>query len=158
MMMRMSPIAVLLAGALAGCGGSEATEPAAPEPTYVPPTDHRPPPEPIVGHGDGPSCDQGRSDWLAANTARSEEAPDEHKEAIKEQLNRGTYLNDCSVPPSSAVKICAAIVDGAAVGVTVTLAPGEQGQADCVADSIRRMEFSEHGDLAVATTTFEPSL
>ena len=112
----------------------------------------------MVGYGDGPSCEDGRSEWLSANAARAEEPPEEQVEAIKERLNRGTYLNDCEVAASSSVEICAAIAAGEAVGVTVTLAPGEQGQADCVAGHIRRISFSEHDDLAVATTTFKPAL
>lgn len=148
----------LLLAVVAGCGGPEEVSPpprTAPAPGTV---DERPPPEPVVGYGDGPSCEAGRQQWLGDHSASFQEPPEELVNAIKEQLNRGTYLNDCEVAPSSSVEICAAIAGGEALGVTVTLAPGEQGQADCVAGQIRRMEFSEHDDIAVATTTFEPSL
>jgi hypothetical protein len=86
----------------------------------------------------------------------TEEPPEDHAEEIKAVLNQGNYLGSCSVPPSATVEVCAAILDGQAVGVTVNVDPGTESQASCVADAVRRMSFPEHELVSVARTEFLP--
>jgi hypothetical protein len=113
----------------------------------------------VQGTGSGPGCEDGRTAWLDEHPPSSaEEPPAEHAAAIKEQLNRGTYLNECNVEPSVAVEICAAIAEGQAVGITVGLDPGSVQQADCVAEKVREMTYPEHPDLVMARTAFSPTI
>lgn len=115
-----------------------------------------PGPRSAISHGDGVSCDEA----MAQNEARmgQVEASPETEAAVKKLLNDGAYLNRCNVPSSSFVEICAAILDGEVLGVTVELDPGAQAQADCVAGEIRMMEVPESAALIRASTQFEPSL
>jgi hypothetical protein len=85
-----------------------------------------------------------------------EEASEEHNQEIRELLSAGDFLNDCSVPETSGVELCVAVVNGAAKGVTVWMKPGTQSQANCVADRIRELSFPEHELVSVARTQFDP--
>jgi hypothetical protein len=60
------------------------------------------------------------------------------------------------VPATATVEVCAAIMEGQAVGVTVNINPGTESQASCVADAVRRMTFPEHELVSVAHTEFLP--
>jgi eukaryotic-like serine/threonine-protein kinase len=79
-------------------------------------------------------------------------------DGVKEALNRGTYLNRCQIGASSAVEVCAAIVNGEVLGVTVTIDPGRAAEADCVAGEVKQMTYPQSPSLIRAATTFEPSL
>ena len=69
-------------------------------------------------------------------------------------LNKGSYLNSCGVPPSTAVTVCAAVQNGRAVGVTVTTDPPNPGVSSCVAAQVRGLPFPSNPRLDVTTTTF----
>ncbi len=111
------------------------------------------------GTGDGPSC----RDVINEERRRAEsgeiggdEPPPENSDEIKELLNSGQFIGACEVPETSRVEICAAILDGAAKGVTVKIDPGSEAQASCVADAIRRIAFPSHPLVEVARSAFEP--
>jgi hypothetical protein len=120
----------------------------------------------------GTSCEAARAAWADDAAARGADAPKpppEHDEELKNILNRGSYLNDCAVPESADVAICAAIVDGQARGVTVTLdyvaadprsrsvEGGAQAQADCIAEAIGKMPFPSHETMSITKTRFAPT-
>jgi hypothetical protein len=112
----------------------------------------------VVGHGGGTSCQDAIADAKARARGGSsvEEPPFDHESAIKDILNHGAYVADCGVSETVGVDVCVVIESGRAVGASVTLNPGEHGQADCVADAIRSMDFPEHELPAVARTRFDP--
>lgn len=89
-----------------------------------------------------------------AGAAASEEAV----AAVKEALNRGTYLNRCQIASSAAVEVCVALMKSEVLGVTVEIDPGSQSEADCVAGEVRMMSYPESDSLILASTNFEPSL
>lgn len=70
-------------------------------------------------------------------------------------LNNGSYLNSCGVPASTEVSICAAVQNGRAVGVTVTMNPSNPGAASCVAGRVRGLSFPSNPKLDIARTTFK---
>jgi hypothetical protein len=70
-------------------------------------------------------------------------------------LNRGTYFSHCGVPDTMRLHICAAVQNGAAVGVTVTTDPGSARVASCVAAAVRGLSFPSHPRMDVTRTTFE---
>ena len=70
-------------------------------------------------------------------------------------LNRGSYLAACSVPHTTSVQVCAAVINGAATGVSVTLDPPDETAAECVAEAVRGMSFPSHPKLDIATTVFK---
>ena len=109
--------------------------------------------------GDGPSCEDviDRERRRAeSGDAAGEEPPVEHDDDIRATLSSGDYLNGCNVDDIAAIDVCAAIIDGRADGVTVELNPGNAGQAACVANAIRRIDFPTHHLVSVARTSFEP--
>jgi hypothetical protein len=113
----------------------------------------------VSGSGSGQSCEAVRDE--EAEKARSrgvdvEEPPDEHGEKIRAVLDDGSYLNACDVSPRATVELCAAIMNGQARGVTVTMQLGTRAQADCVADEVRKLEFPEHELVFIARTAFDP--
>lgn len=69
-------------------------------------------------------------------------------------LGNGTYLNACGVPDSTSVRVCAAIQNGRAVGVTVSTSPSSGSLNACVASKVRGMSFPSHPKLDVTRTTF----
>jgi hypothetical protein len=70
-------------------------------------------------------------------------------------LNNGSYLNGCGVPDSTQVNICAAVQNGRAVGVTVTMQPSNPAAQSCVAGKIRGLSFPSNPKLDIARTTFK---
>lgn len=70
-------------------------------------------------------------------------------------LNNGSYLNSCGVPASTEVHICAAVQNGRAVGVTVTMTPSNPGAASCVAGRVRGLSFPSNPKLDIARTSFK---
>ena len=69
-------------------------------------------------------------------------------------LNRGTYLEPCAVPSSSKLRICAAVQNGQAVGVTVALEPYAPEVEVCVAKEVRRLAFPVHAKMDVVSVQF----
>ena len=70
-------------------------------------------------------------------------------------LDKGGYLNYCGVPGNMTVRICAAVKNGKAIGVTVHTVPGNHDSALCVARAVRRLGFPSSPRLDVVRTTFE---
>lgn len=142
---------------LVACGGgpsaaatTDAVDPAAPEVAASPQSTS------ATSHGDGVSCDEA----MDQNEDRmgQAQASAEAEAEVKKLLNAGAYLNRCQVASSSSVEICAAIMDGEVLGVTVELDPGTSSQADCVAGEVRMMKVPQSPALIRASTQFEPSL
>ena len=108
--------------------------------------------------GDGPSCskviDEERR-RAGRGEVSGEEPTEELRSEIKALLNTGEFLGRCEVPETSRVEVCAAIIDGRARGVTVTIEPGSPDQASCVANAIRAIAFPSHPLVDVARTSFE---
>lgn len=69
-------------------------------------------------------------------------------------LNEGAFLTSCKSPPSTAVKICAAIRRGHALGVTVTTTPGDERLSTCIGKEIQSIDFPASPRLDVASTVF----
>lgn len=138
---------------LTGCAAAPAPE-APSEPDPVPVAEAAP--RRAVSHADGPSCDEAMTEHEIdqGDAPPSEEAVT----GVKEALNRGSYLNRCQVAASAAVEVCAAILEGKVLGVTVTIDPGTAAEADCVAGEVKMMSYPESPALIRASTTFDPSL
>jgi len=71
-------------------------------------------------------------------------------------LNRGSYFQHCSVPSAMGIRICAAVQNGRAVGVTVQTTPPDSAVQGCIARAVRGLSFPSHPRLDVTTTTFAP--
>ncbi|MBW2525815.1 MAG: hypothetical protein JRI23_16650, partial [Deltaproteobacteria bacterium] len=72
-------------------------------------------------------------------------------------LNSGAYFRHCGVPGSTGVKICAAVQNGQAVGVTVTTSPRSAKANRCIANAVRGLSFPSHPRMDVTTTVFKPA-
>ncbi|HVJ15983.1 MAG TPA: hypothetical protein VM686_11080 [Polyangiaceae bacterium] len=69
-------------------------------------------------------------------------------------MNSGGYFAHCGVPDSTGVRICAAVQNGRAVGVTVTTSPRNGKLESCIAGGVRGLKFPSHPKLDVSRTTF----
>jgi hypothetical protein len=69
-------------------------------------------------------------------------------------LNRGTYLEPCPIPTSSKLRICAAVQNGQAVGVTVAAEPSAPDVEICVAKEVRKLAFPAHVKMDVVNVQF----
>ena len=69
-------------------------------------------------------------------------------------LNNGSYLGACNVPSSTKVNVCAAVQNGRAVGVTVSMDPPNPGAQACVAGRVRGLPFPANPKLDIARTSF----
>ena len=72
-------------------------------------------------------------------------------------LNSGAYFSHCGVPASMGVKICAAVQNGQAVGVTVTTSTRSSKVRRCIAGAVRGLAFPSHPRMDVTTTVFKPA-
>ena len=102
--------------------------------------------------GGGMSCEGAQAKYVEDYS--KDAPPDLSAGAYGNVLNRGTYLNACSVPPSVAVNICAAVQNGRAVGVTVSTTPSNPGLNSCIAGQVRALSFPAHPRLDVSRTSF----
>ena len=69
-------------------------------------------------------------------------------------LNNGAYLAPCDVPATSKVRICAAVQNGRAVGVTVLLDPSSPDLEICVAGQVRQLTFPANAKMDIVNVTF----
>jgi hypothetical protein len=154
---------------LLGCGASppsavrpvprvsfEPTEPQ--EETAVETAVELPLPEDDVPPIDFPTCQQARDGNVETLdlAKRSTAPPDVPASEYSAVLGRGTYLDPCGVSRSAAVTVCAAVVEGKAVGISVTLSPHNQRIINCVIEAIQQLSFPSHPRMDIATSKFEP--
>ena len=101
------------------------------------------------------SCEQARERYLETYDSQVCEAPPTtSSEKHGDVLNDGTYLRGCSVPARSSIAICAAIVHGKALGVTVRTTPASVRLGDCIALAVRALEFPNRSQMDITRTTF----
>lgn len=100
----------------------------------------------------GMSCEGARAKYIEDYS--KDAPPDLSAGSYGAVLNRGNYLNACSVPSSTEVNICVAVQNGRAVGVTVTSKPSNAGINSCIASQVRALSFPAHPRLDVTNTTF----
>jgi hypothetical protein len=103
----------------------------------------------------GLSCEGAQAKYSEEMKIGDKGAPDLTQGQFSAVLGKGSYLNSCGVPSSTEVNICAAVQNGRAVGVTVTMNPPNPGQASCVTGQVRSLSFPANPKLDVARTTFK---
>lgn len=108
---------------------------------------------PILGGGQ--SCESARNAYVEEMTMGGPKGQaDLTAGQYGSVLNRGSYFAHCGVPDSTHLKICAAVQNGRAVGVTVTASPPDRRIQSCVAAGVRGLSFPSNPKLDVSTTTF----
>lgn len=102
----------------------------------------------------GPSCEQAVEDYRRA--FRDSEPPPSDSTASQYGviLNRGSYFNHCAVPDTTGIDVCAAVINGQVVGVTVRTQPTAPRHADCVAAAVLQLAFPPNVRMDVARTRF----
>ena len=100
------------------------------------------------------SCEEAHGAYLRAHPTPDPSASTAHDPQLQSILNKGTYLDACRVPGTTAVDICAAIQDGAAIGVTVRVTPPNEGIAACIDGKVRAMRFPPDPSMSIAHTKF----
>jgi hypothetical protein len=145
---------------IAACGGAAASAgPTAPGP-IGPGVAHRAPTpvaraEPLTGgSSDGTTCEQARDQYTEEINLQTGATADLKAEDFAAILNNGAYLGPCDVPTSSKVRICAAVQNGQAVGVTVQFDPPSQDLEICVATQVRRLAFPANAKMDIVNVTF----
>jgi hypothetical protein len=114
------------------------------------------PPASLPHTGGGKSCEQAQDEYVASHAPEpGERGPDRPSvDAYGAILNKGSYFKHCSVSHSTTIVICAAILDGRAVGVTVRTTPVEPGPADCIAEAVVGLTFPKNSLMDVTKTHF----
>jgi hypothetical protein len=103
----------------------------------------------------GLSCEAAQAKYVEEMKMGEKGAPDLTQGQFAAVLNNGSYLNGCGVPESTQVNICAAVQNGRAVGVTVSMQPPNPGAQACVANKVRGLSFPSNPKLDIARTTFK---
>ena len=128
-----------------------------PEPT-VPGEPGHGPMQPIAsgkGSSDGTTCEQARESYVEeVNIKGPAGQADLSADDFAAVLNKGTYLDPCAVPSSSKLRICAAVQNGQAVGVTVAAEPSASDVEICVAKEVRKLAFPTHSKMDVVNVQF----
>ena len=145
--------------ALQACGGSNGGAPASrpPEPVFTGDTTRGPTPAAPSGAGssDGTTCEQARDSYVEeVNVGARGGQSDLSAADFAAILNKGTYLEPCAVPSTSKLRICAAVQNGQAVGVTVTAEPSAPDTEICVAKEVRKLAFPTHVKMDVVNVQF----
>jgi hypothetical protein len=129
-----------------GCAGSGSTSPKAPEtgaesrarPGFAGESSTS---AAVGGTSDGTSCEEAREHYVDEIDMQRGGGPDLTANDLGSVLNAGAYLSPCDVPATSQVRICVAVKDGVAVGVTVGLTPSNPEIELCVAKQVRGLSF-----------------
>jgi hypothetical protein len=141
-----------------GCGGSSPAAPATktPEPSVSPLAERHPtqPLAPGQGSSDGTTCEQARESYTEEVSIGGRGQADLSADDFAAVLNRGTYLEPCALPSSSKLRICAAIQNGQAVGVTVAADPAAPDVEVCIAKEVRKLPFPAHAKMDVVNVQF----
>jgi|SRR6185369_2809827 len=107
---------------------------------------------PLPHTAGAPSCEQAVLDYIHHfSGAPPSDVSAGSSAAI---LNRGSYFTHCAVPNSIGIDICAAILEGRAIGVTVRTSPVSPANAECVADSILHLTFPSSSHMDLTRTKF----
>ena len=154
--LRLAVVGLLLVN---GCGGSSGTA-AAPSrasgPTF--PTDTGRGPMPAIASGkgssDGTTCEQARESYVEEVNVGARGQSDLSADDFAAVLNRGTYLEPCAVPTNSKLRICAAVQNGQAVGVTVAAEPSASDIEICIAKEVRKLAFPSHVKMDIVNVQF----
>lgn len=102
----------------------------------------------------GLSCEAAQGAYVEEMKMGAVGQPDLTAGQFQAILGNGAYLNACGVPSDMGVKVCAAIQNGRAVGVTVSTTPSNPGIAGCISGQVRAMSFPSHPKLDVTRTSF----
>jgi hypothetical protein len=107
------------------------------------------------GSSDGTTCEQARESYVEeVNIKGPAGQADLSADDFAAVLNKGTYLDPCAVPSSSKLRICAAVQNGQAVGVTVAAEPSASDVEICVAKEVRKLAFPTHSKMDVVNVQF----
>ena len=106
------------------------------------------------GSSDGTTCEQARDSYVEEVNVAARGESDLHADDFAAVLNRGTYLEPCALPSTSKLRICAAVQNGQAVGVTVAADPAAPEVEVCIAKEVRKLTFPAHGKLDVVSVQF----
>jgi eukaryotic-like serine/threonine-protein kinase len=110
--------------------------------------------EPGKGSSDGTTCEQARESYVEEVNVGARGPSDLSAGDFAAILNKGTYLEPCALPSSSKLRICAAVQNGQAIGVTVAAEPSAPDVEICVAKEVRKLAFPAHAKLDVVNVQF----
>jgi hypothetical protein len=148
----------LLVAFTSACAASPKAHARAPAPLSTdpdgPPTDTARPAAASPGSSDGVTCEQAREQYVEEIDMRAEGPADLTAADYAGVLNQGTYLASCDVPETSHARICVAVQNGSAVGVTVSVDPSEANLELCIARQVRALTFPAHPKMDVARVQF----
>src|SRR5690242_3048287 len=140
-----------------GCGGATSALPSRPpDPVMSGEPVKGPGPSAVSGQGssDGTTCEQARDAYVEEINVGARGPRDLSADDFAAVLNKGTYLEPCSVPSSSKLRICAAVQNGQAVGVTVAAEPSAPDLEVCIAKEVRKLAFPANAKLDVVNVQF----
>jgi hypothetical protein len=150
--------ALLLGLLLSACGGSNGGAPATKAPESSPQSTPVRTVESVPagkGSSDGMTCEQARDahpDELSIGAKGGQ--GDLSASDFAAVLNHGAYLEPCALPSSSRLRICAAVQNGQAIGVTVAAEPAASDIEICIAKEVRKLAFPSNAKLDVVNVQF----
>jgi len=106
------------------------------------------------GSSDGVTCEQAREQYTEEINIETGASADLRADDFAAVLNNGSYLGLCDVPSESRVRICAAVQNGKAVGVTVLLDPSATTIELCVAGQVRQLSFPTNAKMDFVNVMF----
>lgn len=144
------------AALVVSCGGSNPPPPSTP--TRAPVAHHVAAPSsgpPVQGgSSDGVTCEEARDQNVEEVTIGASSGPDLSARDLGAVLNNGQYLDACGVPNGARVSVCAAVKQGAVVGVTIGMDPADPEVEKCVAAEVRKLTFPVHPKMDIVKTQF----
>ncbi len=102
----------------------------------------------------GLSCDQAMNQYVEEMKIGGPVVADLTVGQLGAVMNGGAPIAGCGVPGSMKVKICAAVQNGRARGVTVITNPPNTAVANCVNRRVRSLSFPNHHKMDRVTTKY----
>lgn len=145
-----------LAALVVSCGGSNPPPPSSPSRVHVERSSAAPSSGamPQGGSSDGVTCEAARDQNVEEVTIGASSAPDLSAKDLGAVLNNGQYLDACGVANGAKVSVCAAVKQGAVVGVTIAMDPADPELEKCVAAEVRKLTFPAHPKMDIVKTQF----
>lgn len=104
--------------------------------------------------GGGMSCEGAQNAYVEEMKIGEKGQADLTQGAFASVLNKGSYFSHCGVPDDMSIDICAAVQNGRAVGVTVSVTPKNAGISGCISSAVRGLSFPSNPKLDIARTHF----
>lgn len=102
----------------------------------------------------GKSCEKVMDEHPQEIRMGAKQTRDLTAEELGKPMASSAFMSGCHLPDSAKAEICAAVMNGKPLGVTVRTLPQSKKVAECIDHAVRKLSFPKSDKLDVVKTTF----